>query len=336
MKAYVIRTDPSVSKDVFASLKAGKARIGWSYRDDLDLRSLKAANDEGRWEEKKDDAWDDAWGCIRFLTEVEPGDVALYANHPEQGYFGVAKITGSYDYASPNDGLGEQNADFRSYRPCDLLTPEPVAVTDAIVSPTLRRKLGLRGRLYRIYEIELVENLIAKLSQAGSPEEPGSRMERVLKKLLEDVPNRLQEEYPAADLSRIFCKDLFERMGYAVDLREGAGDHGSDLVVTISDELLPRDFKVGVQVFSYKGEVGIQELTRKLHQLLDGWKDNALDLGALLTTGSCGPEGRRIVAEHSRANPNRPVKLIDGPDFARLVLRNLHNLKLSSLDAAGN
>jgi hypothetical protein len=58
----------------------------------------------------------------------------------------------------------------------------------------------------------------------------------------------------------------------------------------------------------------------KLEQLLKGWDANHLESGALILTGKCGPEARQVVEDHNKQNPAHKVKLLDGPDLARLVL----------------
>jgi hypothetical protein len=111
-------------------------------------------------------------------------------------------------------------------------------------------------------------------------------------------------------------------MGYPTVLQEGPSELGADLVVTVGSDLLPRQFTVGVQVFAYEGEVSTEELNRKLLQLEEGWGDNELDYGVLLTTGSCGSAGADLVAQHNRDNPKHLVLLLDGKQVSRLFLEH--------------
>ena len=127
--------------------------------------------------------------------------------------------------------------------------------------------------------------------------------------------------------SRLFPKNLssvlasiFEDIGYAVQLKEGAGERGSDLVVEISDELLVKPIVVGIQVGSYESDVHPDTVRGKLEQLLAGWNANYLVFGSLILTGKCGPEARQVIEDHNKQNPTYRVKLLDGPDLARFVL----------------
>lgn len=130
----------------------------------------------------------------------------------------------------------------------------------------------------------------------------------------------LQKEFPRHDLSR-FCGELFSSMGYSSKLQEGPGEQGSDLVVEVWNELLPRPFIVGVQCFSWEGAASLSELRRKLKQLVDGWDRNQLDYGVLLTTASCGLECRALVSQHNSDHKGQQIRLIEGKELATLVTR---------------
>ena len=60
---------------VFDELKAGRARIGWSWLDNLDLRLLHEKIKRG---EPIDGDEQDARRCLGFLTRVNPEDYLLY------------------------------------------------------------------------------------------------------------------------------------------------------------------------------------------------------------------------------------------------------------------
>ena len=149
-------------------------------------------------------------------------------------------------------------------------------------------------------------------------------IERIYDKIRENLPNVISREFGGADLSRKFCRQLFERMGYSIDqivVQEGPTEFGSDVVVTIGDPLLPREFRIGIQVFSYKKTVEESDFGSKLKQLLEGWDQNSLDYGALLTTGRCSKEARELLSRHNQNEPKQLVRLIDGDEFADLFLQ---------------
>jgi hypothetical protein len=324
-RAFVVKT---VSRDVptyvipgvFASLKTGKARIGWSYQDDLDLRVLREKVVAGQWDDLSK-AEQDAWACHRFLDDVSTGDYLVYPHQEQYGKLCIALVTGDYQYSGDDDSL---NGDFRSLRPCRLLTTSPVDRYDEIVPPLIRRKIGLQGRFYELYDVELLMSLIENLPRAGKAAAGGAapRVKRVFGSFADRASKLIGTEFPAHDFSRIFLRELLEAMGYAVKVQEGPTEYGADLIVTIGDDFLPREFTVGIQAFCYEGEISRESLLVKLNQLKEGWCKNQLNYGALVTTGFCGQAGEKLIEEHNKQNPERRVRLIDGKRLAGLFFRH--------------
>lgn len=315
-KAYVVRTQGR--EGIWPSLGAGKARLGWSYDDRLDLRLLQQKTSSGKpldQEERK------AWKGQGFLKYVEIGDYLIYPHQPERGHFAIVEVKGEYQFAPSTDSL---DRDFRSYRECQLLTPTPLRKDDAIVRPVIRSKLGNRGRFTRIYDMEAFEQTLEDLPRSGQPEGSGNkiRFSRLGEALIQTIPTLLVQEFPSHEMSRRFARELFEQMGYGVELQEGPTERGSDLVVTIGSPLIDDEFRVGVQVFAYSGSVSTADLRKKLEQLLNGWEENALDYGALLTTGACGVVEKPVVREHNERNPDRRVVLLEAAEISRLTLRH--------------
>ena len=119
---YVVKTvhEGQPFPGVFDELKAGRARIGWSYEDNLDLRVLQDRIEQGK---PLDEEQQKARRCLGFLTRVKPEDYLIYPHQPDRGQFSVVQVKGEYDYSTQKDGLKE---DFRSIRACLLTTPNPV------------------------------------------------------------------------------------------------------------------------------------------------------------------------------------------------------------------
>lgn len=144
-RIFVVRTDGRAG--IWESLQAGKARLGWSYHDRLNLAQIKEKVQSGiplDTGEKK------AWKGKQFLYAVQPGDYLIYTQQPERGLFVIVQVSeqgGDYDFAPETDSL---EGDFRSYRRCTLVTEQPVSKSDKIVHPAIRHKLGIRGRIYRL------------------------------------------------------------------------------------------------------------------------------------------------------------------------------------------
>ena len=302
---------------VFDELQAGRARIGWSYEDNLDLRLIRRKREQGETLNKDEQA---AKRCLGFLTRVESQDYFLYPNQPERGRFSVVQVTGEYDYSTDQDGL---SGDFRSFRPCSLKTPEPVDMHDEIVPAQLRYRLGRPGRFSEVYDTRSFFTFSKDLPEAGRRQDGSNRarVRRIHNELRKNLPEALQREFSRADLSRQFCSDLFDRMGYSPEVQEGPAEAGSDVVVTVGNPILPEDgLRIGVQAFAFQGIVEERALQSKLEQLLQGWEDNSLDYGILLTTGRCSEAATAALANHNKEKSDRQVRLIEGEDLADLFL----------------
>jgi len=169
MNAYGVQTkevgEPP-HKALFESLIGANrskpiARLGWSYRDELDLRKLSEARQQGRWKAK----WDKAWGSHAFNDEVKQRDLLFYRDLPAHGRFTVVEVAGDYDYLK-TDG------DFRSYRPCKLVA-ENIPLSDRVVGNALRTYLQLPRRLYKI-PTTLVEGFLNRLKSGYRRDRPGT------------------------------------------------------------------------------------------------------------------------------------------------------------------
>ena len=323
-KVFVVKTvSPEVPgyviPGIYDSLRGGKARIGWAYYDRQDLRKISAKIRKG---EALDADEEKAKRCMGFLTRVSKGDHLVYPHQPQYGTFAIVQVDpheGDYQYAPQGDSLDE---DFRSFRRCSLVTEKPISLQDGIVHPTIRRKLGLQGRFYQLYDEDLFKRLLEDLPQAGRIDQAGldARVMRIGDQVLQRLPSLIHGEFPAHDLSRRLCVELFDRMGYGVTLQEGPSEKGCDLVITVGSPLIEAEFTVGLQAFSWEGEVSAQDLQGKLTQLLDGWDANGLDYGVLLTTGECGQSAAALIEQHNKSKSDRPVRLIDGRPLAGLLV----------------
>ena len=301
---------------VFNELKAGRARIGWSWLDNLDLRLLLEKIEQEKPLDGNEQA---ARRCLGFLTRVKSEDYLLYPHQPDRGKFSVVQVTGEYDYSTDED--------FRSFRPCSLKTPKPVDMYDAIVPSQLRHRLGRPGRFSQVYDTAPLLKFLEDLPRQGDCKTTSNQMskmslQRIHKDLREKLPKALHREFSRADLSRQFCRVLFERMGYTPEVQEGPYEAGSDVVVTVANPLLYGEFRVGVQVFSYNEDVQESALQTKLDQLLRGWATNSLDYGVLLTTGRCSEAAVAALRDHNEKDSKRLVRLIEGNDLADLFLQH--------------
>ena len=321
MPVFVVKTTNDYGEPnpgVFNELEAGNARIGWSWQDNQDLRVINLALENG---EPLDEHQQAAKRCIGFLTQPQIGDYLLYPHQPERNTFSVVQVVGDYDYDDADGGI---DGDFRSFRPCGVFAPN-VDMYDQIVPAQLRYRLGIRSRFSRVSDTRPFDSFKRDwdAGKSGQLQDDSNtvRIRRIHNRLRNGLPDALRMEFTQADLSRRFCPELFERMGFTFEVQEGPNEAGSDLVVTVGNPLINGESRIGVQVFAYEGEVSAADFRQKLEQLVNGWETNNLDFGALLTTASCGDEIVGILDEHNRNNPDRQIKLIDGDALADLFLQ---------------
>lgn len=321
-RAYIVKTTDDSGEPipgVFEELQASRARIGWSYRDNLDLRLIQDKIQQGSPLNKGEQ---DAKPCLGFFTRPSLDDYLLYPHQPDRGQFCVVQVKGEYDYSAAEDGL---DGDFRSFRPCSLITAEPVDMYDEIVPSQLRQRLGRPGRFSEVLRTGPLFIFLKALPEAGRIQDDSNRasLQRIHKELREKLPDALLREFSGADLSRKLCPDLFERMGYSYVVQEGPAEAGSDIVVSLGSPLLldSVEIRIGVQAFTSEGIVEEWYLQEKLDQLLQGWDANSLNYGALLTTGLCNKEAEEALGRHNKNEPDRHVRLIDGRDLADLFLQ---------------
>lgn len=156
MAVYVIRTPQDSTgqpvEGIFNELKAGRARMGWSYDDKLDLRILIQKVSAG---DDLDTQEQEARACLPFLS-IPTGAVLLYPNQPRHGRFSIVEITGPYGYSDTGDAI---NGDFRSYLPCRFVGE--IDKIDHIVPSRLTRQLGVPRRLFQIQDTKPVQDLLA-------------------------------------------------------------------------------------------------------------------------------------------------------------------------------
>ena len=151
---------------VFEELEAGRARIGWSWLDHLDLRLIQEKINTG---EPLDGDEQSAKRCLGFLTRVGVDDYLLYPHQPNRGNFCLVQVMDEYDYSSEEDGLDG----FRSFRPCSFLTS--VDMDDEIVPSQLRHRLGRPGRFSQVYDTVPFREFLDDLPEAGSIRDDSNR-----------------------------------------------------------------------------------------------------------------------------------------------------------------
>ena len=146
---YVVRTEDKGKPilGVFDELRAGRARIGWSYEDALDLRLIGEAAKQGRELSKAEHK---AKRCMGFLTRPVRNDYLLYPIINQNGecsvLFKSPAVTGTHPLQRASIATSG-HIGFAS-----LITIKPIDLKDDIVSSQLRYRLGKQGRFSKVYD----------------------------------------------------------------------------------------------------------------------------------------------------------------------------------------
>jgi hypothetical protein len=69
---------------LYQELQNGKARFGWGWEDDQDLRKIQSRIGTKGWEVLSDSE-KEAWSHARFFLDVPPLDFLVYINMPPMG-----------------------------------------------------------------------------------------------------------------------------------------------------------------------------------------------------------------------------------------------------------
>src|SRR3954454_1293694 len=117
VQVFALKGDPDTAKDVYASLKEGVGRFGWSYMtndagqplSDADLTRLKAKIEATGWASLTTDEQARYQG---FLLELKEGDWVIYVNVPSYGRCALARVAGPYYWSQENSLDGDFNHRF--------------------------------------------------------------------------------------------------------------------------------------------------------------------------------------------------------------------------------
>ena len=254
---YALKGTGDTDTDVLTihkSLTEGIGRFGWSYIETADLNELKCRIDADGWDTLTREEQDCYQG---FLLDLKENDYVVYINVPEWGKCTLARVTDSYFWSFDDN-------DFNHRFP---VNPESIFVfdrNDAIVHPSLSRRLKLQGRYWRIYTHEEFDSLVKALKERKEGKQRTSETNLALLKqeiqpALEEITKKIQHTHPNFDLEELF-EETFKKIPgvQKVTRHRGRGDHGADLTVVFESGIpipgLQQQHTCLVQVKSFEGE----------------------------------------------------------------------------------
>ena len=325
---HALRAD-EWENEVYASLKKGVGRFGWSYmRDaagqslgDADLRRLKGKIDaNGRSSLTADEQ--DRYQA--FLLELKEGDWVVYVNVPQYGRCTLARVTGPYywDHNAPADW------DFNHRFSVDPTSVRDFDRNDVIVQPRLAARLKLQSRHWHIYAISEFQDLIRDLDrdsppQQRNPQTNANLLRRKVEPLLAGITKQVQHTHPNYDLEGLL-ELVFKQIPNVrkVTRQGGASDHGADLLVEFEDGLpypLQMQHTCVVQAKSYEGTMGSRRAVDDIQRAFE--RHPEADMGLIVSTAEAStPEFEKALMD-LRERSGKRVGFLIGADVARYILR---------------
>ena len=307
-------TDPDRDAITYNSLQDGVGRFGWSYEKTADLRALQARIDDG------ESLTEAEWDCYHpFLLDIQENDYVVYINIPEWGKCTLARVTGPYFWS-------DEGNDFKHCFHVDPQSIRDFDRNDAIVHPQLSRKLKLRGRWWRIYDLyEEFESLIELLEKGeeGTPGTPETNIDWLKKDILSDITKKIQHTHPGSQLESLIAK-VFRNVPGVKEVKEqgGTGEHGADLQIIFEwgEPILEiqEQRTCVVQVKSFKDKMSDTEAVDQIREALEYWD---ADMGVIVSTASSSSEALENALEKLREDTKKSVSLLIGEHVAAFLLR---------------
>lgn len=324
---YALRTDFDSTEEnakfkrrIFESVKAGVARFGWSASDDCNLERLQERV-ESRGVGALRQGLRQVWRC-RFLLDVEPGDYLIYVNVPSYGECTLARVTKEYSFKL-------EWSDFNHRLGVDPESVRTFSRSDAVVPPSLARRLSLPGRYWRISSegdfTELLEALNA--GRTGTSRGPGHQLDCLRQRLkdpLDRVAQLVHECHPNKTLEPLVAS-AFRRVPGVLQVHERRGradDRGADLELVYGPDLpeLENFGLCAVQVKSYEGTLG---WGRALEDVRRAFASDSNYTSALIVSTALEMSAEFEAGLSSlREEVGRPVGVLLGKDLALFILRH--------------
>ena len=269
-----------VRRLLYESVKNGKSRFGWSWRDEHNLKTDRGNNWRNNWTKEH--------GRQLFLLRIKPGDWIVHIHMPSYGWCVAARVVSEYDF---DEGINTSDGqDFRHVFQIDV---------DSIVefersSNKVHSAVNLKPR-QRYHEVSSAKEFKRSIKAIKDDEEieiEGSRERHDLlnetDEVLEEISRLIHRTHRGKKLES-FLAEVYRKIPGVSDVQENGssgrrGEHGADLIVTtrMSVGKLEIENLIVVQVKSYEGDVSD---TRPVDQIKEAIKHYKANAGVIITTG---------------------------------------------------
>jgi hypothetical protein len=310
---------------LYEELKKGRARLGWGYYDEADLRKIKAKMEKKGWKSLSEDE-KDTWKHTGFIFdyEVQDGDYFIYINMPEYGKCSIVKIVGDNRslYTFSKVWTKEKEDNFRHLISCKFIGT--FDRNSSIVHPFLRRRLGLQGAWYRIRseedDKEEFEELLNAIKEGTKGKSGTERLSGQIDKHLTEIVKEIHHNFPAHTLEDLIL-EVYKKLPNVIDVRKGPDINGADLEVEFENGLgaggLQKRELCAVQVKSYKGEM---DSTRAIEDIKKAFRSNpGYTCGLIISTAQNITED--FEKELDKLREEKYVDILFGKDLAYLLTK---------------
>lgn len=320
----VVRTDRKARELILRELEQGRLRQGWGWLPEQDLTKLA---DKAYRASSMTSAEASAWRNRRLLPSqpngVQPGDIIVLPNLPEQGKWVLARVTGGYRYEISEHGDYGHIVAVEPIRRRD----GKIAVVEAdneIVAAPLRASMRSLSRTWSIDSLGTsVDRIIAAIEQGqdiATAEPAAQKLERTLAEIRAAAWESIRGNYKGAELEH-FVHRLFERIypRGRVEPWGGPAENGADLIVYTTDEL-GIEYKIAVQVKCYEGAIASVDA---IHQIERAHRIHKVDAGVIVTTAVAAEEKFLALRDQIEGELGIDIRVIVRDEFIGLVLQHL-------------
>lgn len=294
---------------VYQSIKNGKSRFGWSWKNEHNLIP--------------EENWTEEHPRQLFLLKIKPGDWIVHINTPVWGRCTAVEVESEYGF---DDGINlEDGIDFRHYIGVAPTTIIEFDRRDPNILPTVN--LNPRQRYHRIYAkddfLESLKNIKNNTVLLGQGESKGVfYLKKSTTEHLKKITKLIHKNHKGKELER-FLAEVFRRIDGVKEVEENGfgwgSDYGADLIVNIENKLANLNFKekIIVQVKSYEGE---HSDLNAVEQIKTGIKKYNGTAGMIITTAEKTEKLENKILEATE-EIGYQIDLMASEDVAKFVIK---------------
>ena len=311
---------------VYASLKKGISRYGWSCIDNADMIKF---NEKGWDNLKKKEKECYVW----FLLEIKKGDWIVHVNVPEWGLCTAGKVVETYKWdEKPNKiGVGSysENGDFRHTIKLDIESIIEFDRNNPNITPYVSRRLKLQGSHWQIYETEQfirsINNLKKNTVKVKSNVEYGLYyLKEDIKPHLGNIVYSIQKNHPGKKLEELLSL-IFKNVPNVISVNiNGSGfgtDYGADLIITYSTGLpingLQKEEVLVVQIKSFKDVHYELNAVEQIETAIKKYNANA---GLIVSTAIASKELVKKI-EETQEKVKVPISIICHEEVSAFIFK---------------